>query len=158
MRYIITLSLFLFFTSCIRDDANFEMLQNIDYTEENELEIQNYLTEHQLKAQKTESGLYYIIDELGKGSHPSSSDNVTIYYKGYYTNNTVFDESETQKGTAFFLNQVIEGWTEGIPFFKTGGKGTLIIPSDLAYGNRGIGSIPPGAVLLFDIHLISINN
>jgi FKBP-type peptidyl-prolyl cis-trans isomerase FkpA len=68
---------------------------------------------------------------------------------------TVFDQSTN--GISFGLNQVILGWREGITYFKEGGKGILLIPSDLGYGDRGSGSIPGGAALVFDINLIRIN-
>ena len=66
--------------------------------------------------------MYYVINETGTGTQPTSSSDVTVAYKGYFTNGTVFDQSP-ESGISFGLNQVIKGWTEGIPYFKTGGKG-----------------------------------
>lgn len=77
-------------------------------------------------------------------------------YKGYFTNGSVFDQSDAA-GISFNLQQVIKGWTEGITYFKEGGNGVLLIPSSLAYGNNGQGSVPGGAVLIFDVKLISVN-
>lgn len=127
-----------------------------DYTEENEQEILTYLADNNLTAQKTSSGLHYIINNAGTGTQATSSDNVTVAYKGYFTNGEVFDQSDAQ-GISFGLQNVIKGWTEGIPLFKEGGNGVLLIPSRLAYGNSGQGSVPGGAVLIFDINLISVN-
>lgn len=127
-----------------------------DYSEENEQEILTYLEDNNLTAQKSSSGLYYIINNEGSGTRPSSSDNVTVAYKGYFTNGSVFDESNSS-GISFNLQQVIDGWTEGIPLFKEGGNGVLLIPSSLGYGNSANGSIPGGSVLIFDINLISVN-
>ena len=127
-----------------------------DYAEENEQEILTYLDDNNLTAQKTNSGLYYIIENPGTGDFPATSDNVTVAYRGYFTNGNVFDESSAA-GASFGLQQVIDGWTEGIPLFKEGGSGVLLIPSELGYGNSGRGSIPGGAVLIFDVELISIN-
>ena len=127
-----------------------------DYTAENEQEILTYLSENNLTAQKTSSGLYYIIDNLGSGTQAKSTDNVTVAYKGYFTNGSVFDQSDAA-GISFNLQQVIKGWTEGISYFKEGGNGVLLIPSSLAYGNNGQGSVPGGAVLIFDVKLISVN-
>ena len=127
-----------------------------DYAAENEQEILTYIEENNLTAQKSSSGLYYVIDNLGTGTQATSSDNVTVAYKGYFTNGSVFDESNSS-GISFNLQQVIAGWTEGITYFKEGGNGVLLIPSNLAYGNSGKGSIPGGAVLIFDIELISVN-
>ncbi|MGB0886121.1 MAG: FKBP-type peptidyl-prolyl cis-trans isomerase, partial [Chitinophagales bacterium] len=109
-----------------------------------------------LTAQKTSSGLHYIINNAGTGTQATSSDNVTVVYKGYFTNGSVFDESDAS-GISFNLQNVIKGWTEGIPLFKEGGNGVLLIPSSLAYGNSGKGSVPGGAVLVFDVKLISVN-
>ena len=127
-----------------------------DYTEENEQEILTYLADNNLTAQKSSTSLYYIIDNVGTGERPSASDNVTVAYKGYFTNGDTFDESSAS-GISFNLQQVIAGWTEGITYFKEGGNGVLLIPSRLAYGDSGQGNIPGGAVLIFDVTLISVN-
>lgn len=115
--------------------------------------ITNYITKHNLDAIKTESGLYYVINEEGTGEYPTISSEVTVAYKGYLTDNTVFDESDTT-GITFSLTSVIKGWQEGIPYFKPGGKGVLLIPSALGYGRRTQTNIPANSVLIFDIHLI----
>jgi FKBP-type peptidyl-prolyl cis-trans isomerase FkpA len=127
-----------------------------EFNPENEQDIIAYLEDNNINATRTSSGLYYIIEEEGTGENPTSNSNVTVAYKGYLLNGTVFDESPSS-GISFGLNQVIRGWTEGIPLFKEGGKGKLFIPPGLGYGNRAIGRIPPGSVLVFDIHLIAIN-
>jgi FKBP-type peptidyl-prolyl cis-trans isomerase FkpA len=114
-----------------------------------------YLEKHSLIATKTETGLYYIIDTIGSGIHPTASSYVTVAYKGYFTDEKVFDQSSSS-GVRFNLSQVIKGWTEGIPYFKKGGKGKLLIPSALGYGNQSKDGIPAGSVLIFDIHLIDI--
>jgi FKBP-type peptidyl-prolyl cis-trans isomerase FkpA len=55
------------------------------------------------------------------------------------------------------LNQTIQGWIEGIPYFKEGGSGTLLIPAHLAYGSDNYRGIPGGSVIIFDVKLISVN-
>ncbi|MCX6297073.1 MAG: FKBP-type peptidyl-prolyl cis-trans isomerase, partial [Bacteroidetes bacterium] len=60
------------------------------------------------------------------------------------------------EGITFGLNEVIKGWTEGIPYFKKGGKGKLIIPADLGYGSDDYNGIPGNSVLIFDIKLIDV--
>ena len=77
-----------------------------------------------------------------------------VAYKGYFTNCEVFDESTS--GITFNLQQVIEGWTLGIPYFKEGGSGKLLLPSALAYGKKGTSGIPENSVLIFDIDLIEV--
>jgi FKBP-type peptidyl-prolyl cis-trans isomerase FkpA len=142
--------LFIFFISCANDD------QPVDYVSLNDEEIQDYLVENDLQAEKSTSGLYYIIDSEGTGVQPTPTDQVRVAYKGYYTNGNVFDESSSE-GISFKLQQVISGWTEGITYFKEGGSGILLVPSHLAYGFQDYRGIPGGSVLIFDIDLIEVN-
>lgn len=135
--------------SCSKD-------KEVDYVAQNEKEIVDYLAKNNLKAQRSDSGLYYVINEAGTGVQPTASSNVTVAYKGYFTNGNVFDESKAE-GISFGLNQVIKGWTEGIPHFKEGGSGILLVPAHLGYGNDDRGPIPGGSVLIFEVKLITIN-
>ena len=128
----------------------------IDYDAENKEEILKYISDNDLNATATGSGLYYIIDEEGTGPQPVENSEVTIVYKGYYTDNLIFDESEVN-GVDFNLNQVIPGMSEGLQYFKEGGTGTLIIPSSLAYGRYGNPIVRGGAVVIFDVELKSVN-
>jgi FKBP-type peptidyl-prolyl cis-trans isomerase FkpA len=121
-----------------------------------EADILAYIEANNLNATRTSSGLYYVIDEEGSGSRPTGTSNVTVAYRGYFLDGGTFDQS-SDAGISFELNKVIPGWTEGIQLFKEGGKGMLLIPYSLGYGLNGRPSIPGGAVLLFDIHLISVN-
>ncbi len=114
--------------------------------------IESYISSHHLNAIAEPNGLYYVETTAGTGGNPTASSNVTVTYKGYYTNGTVFDQSTS--AISFYLSQVIPGWTEGIPLMKAGGKATLLIPSALAYGSTGQGSVPPNTVLIFDVYLI----
>jgi FKBP-type peptidyl-prolyl cis-trans isomerase FkpA len=117
--------------------------------------IQQYLTENGLTATKTSSGLYYLIETQGAGQSCTGTSDVTVAYKGYYTNDAVFDESD-QDGATFNLQSVIKGWTEGIPYFKEGGNGKLFIPSALGYGDKNNGPIPANSVLIFDVALLEV--
>lgn len=120
----------------------------------NQDEIEAYLEEHNLTAKKTESGIHYIIVEAGTRKKPTIKDTVKCHYKGYFTNGNKFDSSDRRKPAKFRLSQVIQGWQEGIPLFGKGGKGTLLIPSKLAYGSNPPGGIPADAVMIFDIALV----
>ena len=117
--------------------------------------IKEYIADKNLSAQETNSGLHFVINEVGTGNLPYANDNVTVRYKGYTTDGSVFDQSD-EEGITFNLQQVIKGWTEGIPKFREGGKGVLLIPSKLAYGEKGAGSIKPNTVLIFDVDLLTI--
>ena len=152
MKHLLTTLLGLvLFISCTKDNNSI-----VDYTAKNELEIKDYIAKNNLTAQRSTSGLYYVIDEPGTGTQPTATSNVTVAYKGYFTNGTVFDQSNAV-GISFGLNQVIRGWTEGIRYFKTGGSGILLIPSHLGYGSYDYSGIPGGSVLIFDVKLISVN-
>ena len=155
MKHLFTTLLALtLFISCSKDD--YEPVVPIDYTVKNEQEIKDYVAKNNLTAQRSETGLYYVIDVPGEGTQPTANSNVTVAYKGYYTNGTVFDKGSST-GISFGLNQVIQGWTEGIPYFKTGGSGILLVPAHLGYGSYDYRSIPGGSVLIFDVKLISVN-
>jgi len=129
---------------------------SIDYKLKNEQDITAYINTNNLDAQRSDSGLYYVITAEGSGEQPSSNSKVTVAYKGYFLNGSVFDESNSS-GITFNLNQVIKGWTEGITYFKEGGSGLLLVPAHLGYGNRNYNGIPGGSVLIFEIKLLSVN-
>jgi FKBP-type peptidyl-prolyl cis-trans isomerase FkpA len=122
--------------------------------------IADYIKANNLTAIRTPSGLYYVQTKKGTGVSPNSGQTVQVHYTGKLLNGNVFDSS-VQRGTPFEFvlgaGQVIKGWDEGIALMKTGEKGTLLIPSALGYGPSGAGaSIPPNAVLIFDVELIGV--
>ncbi|MDA9266993.1 FKBP-type peptidyl-prolyl cis-trans isomerase [Salibacteraceae bacterium] len=118
--------------------------------------IKDYIAENSLDAEPTGTGLYVVINEEGSGFNPSQNSNVSVYYKGYFTDGEVFDETGREP-ISFKLSQVIQGWQEGIPYFKPGGSGILLIPSALGYGSDDVGAIPANSVLIFDIDLVTVN-
>lgn len=106
---------------------------------------------------KTASGLYYKIEDAGRGTQPTAEDVVTINYTGKLVDGTVFDSSvERGEPADLPLYGVIPGFSEGLQLLKEGGKATLYIPSNLAYGNQAAGPIPPGSTLVFSVELIKI--
>jgi FKBP-type peptidyl-prolyl cis-trans isomerase FkpA len=117
--------------------------------------ISQYVADHSLTALSSGTGLHWVIDSIGTGDFPTINSEVTVDYRGYLTNGTVFDESGPA-GLTFPLNSVIAGWQEGIPKFRAGGEGMLLIPSALGYGNQEVGSIPENSVLVFDIRLLDV--
>jgi len=152
MKHLVTALLALtLFISCTKDNNS-----TVDYTAKNEQEIKDYIAKNNLTAQRSATGLYYVINNLGTGTQPTANSNVTVAYKGYFTDGKIFDQSSAA-GISFGLNQVIKGWTEGIPYFKTGGNGILLVPAHLGYGSTANGPIPGGSVLIFDVKLISVN-
>ena len=128
----------------------------VDCVAKNDKEITDYIAKNKLTAQKSDSGLYYVINEPGTGAQPTATSNVTVAYKGYFMDGSVFDQSGPE-GISFGLDQVIKGWTEGIPLLKVGGSGILFVPAHLGYGNDTMGPIPGGSSLIFEVKLISVN-
>ena len=110
------------------------------------------------EVQTTESGLQYIVVEVGEGDSPIAADSVEVHYEGRLIDGTVFDSSfERGQTVTFGLTQVIPGWTEGLQLMKPGAKFKFIIPPDLGYGEGGAGQmIGPNATLLFDVELIAV--
>lgn len=105
----------------------------------------------------TASGLRYRVTELGKGKQVEAGDKVTVHYTGKLTNGTKFDSSKDRNQPFTFkvgAGQVIRGWDEGLQLLKIGDKATFVIPPDIAYGQRDMGSIPPNSTLIFDVEVI----
>lgn len=120
--------------------------------------IENFMDCNE-EAVKTDSGLVYYSMKEGEGKQPTVSNTVEVHYHGTLTDGTTFDSSVDRGQTISFpLGGVIKGWQEGLAMMKTGGKATLVIPSDLAYGDAGSGdTIPPGATLKFEVELFKVN-
>lgn len=121
---------------------------------------QAFLDEQATKegVQKTESGLLYEVIEEGSGRKPSLESTVEVNYIGKTIDGNVFDQTKGEP-IKFPLNGVISGWQEGLQLMNEGAKYKLYIPSELAYGERGMpGSIEPNSVLIFDVELVSVEN
>lgn len=107
----------------------------------------------------TESGLQYKVIQEGSGVQPKLEDQVLTHYHGTLINGNVFDSSVDRGEPAQFgVNQVIQGWQEGIPLMKEGAKYRFFIPQELAYGMQAPSpKIPAGSTLIFDVELIKVN-
>lgn len=108
-------------------------------------------------AVKSASGLVFRSLKAGVGASPGATDVVRVHYEGKLIDGTVFDSS-VQRGQPleFSLSGVIPCWTEGVQKMKVGEKAKLVCPSEIAYGERGQGKIPPGATLVFEVELLEI--
>ena len=135
--------------------------------------IEAYLTKNNLKAQKTESGLYYVIEKEGTGEVTTPGTTMYVNYAGYLLGGPLFDTSwpELAKANNMFseerpyeplpvnvgMGQVIPGWDEGLMLLKKGSKAKLIIPSPLGYGEAGAGEmIPANSILVFDVEVTDV--
>ncbi len=128
--------------------------------EENKKKGDAFLAENKSKpgVKTTASGLQYKVLEAGKGkASPTKDDSVTVEYTGRLLNGKVFDTTKGKdKPATFKVTQVIPGWTEALQKMKAGDKWEIYVPSNLAYGPRGIGGpIGPNETLIFEIKLIS---
>ncbi len=126
-----------------------------NYSEIDRELILQYIAENALNAQEGLEGVFYVVDTIGTGISPDISSDVVVDYEGFLLDGTKFDSS-VDRGvpSTFGLNQVIRGWQVGIPVFKEGGSGMLLIPSEAGYGSSSPSSlIPKNSVLVFTIRL-----
>ena len=143
-------------TSC-KKDAPAVVAQ--DYSAADEITIKKYLADNMITtAQKQPSGLYYVpVVTDASALRATAGKTVYVRYVGKYLDGRVFDSSGSAP-FSFVLGRgrVIPGWDEGIALMHKGDKAKLLIPSALAYGSSGAGSIPPNTVLYFDVELTEI--
>ena len=104
------------------------------------------------------SGLQYRIIRSVFGRKPLLADSVTVNYRGAMINGKVFDSTEPGFPATMKVSEVIPGWTEALQLMREGDHWQLVIPSGLAYGERGAGdgTIPPNQTLVFDLELITV--
>lgn len=135
--------------------------------------LQKYIDGKGLKPVKTASGLNYVITKQGAGAVPVAGDTVMVNYIGKQVNDEVFEtniKEEAMKNKKTYnpmmqyrpipvvvgQQKVIAGWDEALLLMPKGTKGTLIIPSKLAYGEQGMGPIGPFTPLIFDVEVVDI--
>ena len=123
------------------------------------LEAQEFLQKNRYASgvMSTYSGLQYKIISKGSTKHPTEKSEVKVLYRGTKIDGSIFDEASDQSNPVQFdLAKVITGWTEGLQLVGEGGHIILYIPSELAYGDQGNGSIKPGELLIYDVELLSV--
>ncbi len=122
------------------------------------------LPAHAQQEKTTASGLRYTDTRVGTGKTATAGRNVEVHYTGWlYLDGLKGKQFDSSRGRAPFTfplggGQVIKGWDEGVAGMKEGGQRTLIIPPQLAYGERGAGNgvIPPNATLMFEVELLRV--
>lgn len=126
---------------------------------QNQLEGAAFLAEAKMNDNVSElpSGLLYEVITEGSGPLPSIDDTVTVTYEGLLIDGTVIDSSLDEPVT-LTLNQLIPGWQEALTHMPAGSIWKIYLPSELAYGEQGAGMIGPNQVLVFEIHLLSVNS
>ena len=118
-------------------------------------------TQEESNSRTTDSGLIIVDIVKGEGDEANSGQTVSVNYTGTLEDGTQFDTSIGRGPFSFPLGagRVIKGWDEGVAGMKVGGKRKLTIPPELGYGDQGAGNvIPPGATLVFEIELLSVED
>lgn len=107
--------------------------------------------------QRSASGLYTQDLIVGTGRTVEATDSLVVRYSGWLARGVKFDSTGTSSTFAFFLGRgaVIQGWDEGLVGARVGGRRRLVIPPELGYGARSIGTIPAGSVLIFDVDVVN---
>ncbi|MCP5181637.1 MAG: FKBP-type peptidyl-prolyl cis-trans isomerase [Pseudomonadales bacterium] len=106
----------------------------------------------------TASGLQYEVLKAGSGAKPTATQRVKTHYHGQLIDGAVFDSSvERGEPVTFPVTGVIKGWVEALQMMPVGSKWRLVLPPELAYGEKGAPpDIPPGATLVFEVELLGI--
>ena len=159
----------------ISQNLDMQVQQEIDNSSLSEQEkIIKYITEKNIKSEPTSSGLYVVVKKQGRGAKVKNGSKVRVNYVGRLLDGSIFDcnlEDVARKNGIYFdgieykpfefivgKSEVISGWKEGLLGQPSGSELTLIIPSELAYGERGSGEmIPPNSPLAFDITIVSVD-
>jgi FKBP-type peptidyl-prolyl cis-trans isomerase FkpA len=144
--------------------ADFQALMKARYDEQmgkDEETIKAYLEKEGLSAERTPSGVYYVINKKGKGKQAQAGSMVSVHYTGTTLDGNVFDSSrkDDREPLSFPLGRgaVIQGWDEGIAALREGDEAVLIIPSPLAYGEEARGpDMPANSILRFDVALLDV--
>jgi FKBP-type peptidyl-prolyl cis-trans isomerase len=121
--------------------------------------INNYLNVNSsLNFVQQPSGLYYLEVLAGTGRQPVAFDTVYVIYTGKFLNGNVFDSNVGGNQLVFPIGtgEMLTGFEEGIMLMKQGGKATILVPSNLAYGTQGFYTIPGYTALLYDIELAKV--
>jgi FKBP-type peptidyl-prolyl cis-trans isomerase len=148
--FFLTISLIVILVSC--DPAK-------KYEKAEKDSINNYLEANSSKNfVQQESGLYYLEVTAGTGRQPVALDTVSVIYTGKFLNGNVFDSNVGGNQLVFATGEgtMLTGFEEGIMLMKEGGKATILVPSNLAYGTQGYYTIPGYTALLYDIELVKV--
>ncbi len=127
--------------------------------QENLTNLEDYFKQKNITPEKTTTGIFYTFSKKGTGKLPMRGDYVKVNYVGRLLNDKIFDQTTTEP-LVFQVGygQMIEGWEKGITAFPVGSKGTIYIPSAMAYSSQGNGDIPPDAPIVFELEVLKVLN
>ncbi|MBX2967407.1 MAG: FKBP-type peptidyl-prolyl cis-trans isomerase [Cyclobacteriaceae bacterium] len=152
MKRTVWIGVALMATACLDTEVGISPIEQLN---RDIVAIDSYLFENGITALKDATGIRIAIDELGTdGLPPNTENNVKVTYTGKLLSNGSTFDSGTITGK---LTDWITGWQIGLSLLPAGSKATLYIPSGYAYGTRGQGSIPPDAILVFDVEIESVS-
>ncbi len=118
--------------------------------------IQKFIAKGTDQYEKSESGLYYLIENEGTGEFIKFKDVVSFRYEGKFLSGEPFDNRHRTKPLTFEVSQLIEGWKEAFMYLKAGGKAKIIVPPHLGYGDHPLDDIPPHSILFFTIEIVEV--
>lgn len=118
--------------------------------------IQKFVMKSGLNYEKSESGLYYLIEKEGEGEFIKFTDEVSFRYTGKLLSGKTFDGRYKRTPITFEVSKLIEGWKEGMMYLKKGGKAKLIVPPTLGYGDNQLPDIPANSILYFEIEVVDV--
>lgn len=146
-KWLVAIAILVLFAACGSDDPEKQAAKDRE-------KIIDYIEKHDLDAHELETGVFYVIEQTGNGNFPTENSTVVLNYTGKLLSGKQFDVGF---GSSLNLRGTILGFRYGIPMFNRGSKGLLLIPSGLGYGPNGSFSIPPNAVLIFEVEIIDFN-
>ncbi len=121
--------------------------------------IDRYLQQNNMDVRPTENGAYFVASKQGVGEYPVKGDTVYVTYSGKLLDGTIFDQQLNKERPFKFVlgtNEVIAGWGECIPLMNKGAVAKIVLPSDLGFGAKPYGTLPPYSTLVFDVELLDI--
>lgn len=118
--------------------------------------IERYIAKSGIPYERSESGLYYFIEQEGEGEFIKFTDEVSFTYVGRLLSGKPFDGKHKRTPLTFEVSKLIEGWKEAFTYLKKGGKAKLIIPPTLGYGDHDLTDIPPHSILLYDLEIVDV--
>ncbi len=151
IRLAFALSVLFLFSGCLKDDSCTPKTVQSEAAA-----MLGYANANGITPTTHPSGILYQIISAGAGATPTATSTVTVRYTGKFLDGRVFDSNATGNPTSLGLNQFIQGWQIAIPLIKKDGVIKMIIPSSLAYGCTGYGSIPGDSPLYFEVQLIDV--
>lgn len=149
-RHLLLALTLLLISGCDSRDESTSTIEDTDFAASLDVSLE--------ASTKTADGLYFRDLEEGTGEEAAEGDELAVYYSGHFPDGRRFDART--EGTPFTFTvgagRVISGWDLGVRGMRVGGTRQLILPPELGYGDRQVGPIPPGSILVFEVELLDV--